>query len=55
MPEGKREGNRNMKSGSEEKDKKAKTDFYDWFDSVESRLTPAKSTPASIDERKENA
>ena len=41
-----------MKSETEKKDKKAELDFYDWFDSVESRMKPAKSIPLSIDERK---
>lgn len=41
-----------MKSETEEKDKIAELDFYDWFDSVESLMKPTKSMPLSIDERK---
>jgi hypothetical protein len=41
-----------MKSDTEKEDKKADLDFYDWFDSVESRMNPTKSMPLSIDERK---
>lgn len=40
-----------MKSETAEKDKKAELDFYDWFDSVESRMKPTKSMPLSIDKR----
>lgn len=41
-----------MKSETEKEDRKAELDFYDWFDSVESRMKPAKNMPLSIDERK---
>jgi hypothetical protein len=39
-----------MKYKTEEEDKTAKTDFYDWWDSVESRMIPVKRTFPPIDE-----
>jgi hypothetical protein len=39
-----------MKSKTEEENKKAETDFYDWWDSVESRMIPAERTIQPMDE-----
>ena len=41
-----------MKSKAEKEDKKAETDFYDWWDSVEFRMTPMERTFQPIDESK---
>jgi len=38
-----------MKSKAKEEIKKAETDFYDWWDSVETRMTPMERTMQRID------
>jgi len=43
-----------MKSKTDYDDKKTDADFYDWWDSVESRIAPVKETSRPIDERKDN-
>jgi hypothetical protein len=39
-----------MKSKTEEENKKAETDFYDWWDSVESRMIPMERAAQPRDE-----
>jgi hypothetical protein len=39
-----------MKNKTEEENKKAETDFYDWWDSVESRMIPMERTYQPVDE-----
>jgi hypothetical protein len=39
-----------MKSITEKENKKAETDFYDWWDSVESRMIPVERTSQPVDE-----
>lgn len=41
-----------MKSKTEKENKKTETDFYDWWDSVESRMIPMERTFQPMDESK---
>jgi hypothetical protein len=40
-----------MKKKIEEKDNKTEMDFFDWWDSFESRVVPAQKMPEAMDER----
>jgi hypothetical protein len=40
-----------MKSNIEKKDSKKETDFFDWWDSFESRVNPMERMPTSMDEQ----
>ncbi len=38
-----------MKSKTEKKDSTTETDFFDWWDSLESKVVPAEKTPNPMD------